>query len=273
MKQSVHPISECLRLSPKNPYILANSIELFARNSFVVLAHQPVVPHLMTVLKIVHFSDILCVWAYIGQSNLQKLTDEFGPGIKVETRFCSVFPNAQGKIEKMWSDRGGFDGYADHVRQVVEGFPTTELHVDVWTRTRPKSSASPHLFVKALELVKSDDDEGPPERSIALEATRELRSAFFVKGEDVSDWVIQKQISRRLSVDFDEIRSKIETGEAIARLAGDYELAQSMNVRGSPTYILNDGRQILFGNVSYAILKANVSELLSEQQDLNATPC
>lgn len=114
----------------------------------------------MAALKIVHLSDILCVWAYIGQSNLQRLTDEFGPSIDVETRFCSVFPNSQGKIEKMWAYRGGFDGYADHVRQVIESFPTTELHTEVWTRTRTQSSASPHLFVKALELVKCDDDEG-----------------------------------------------------------------------------------------------------------------
>ncbi len=227
----------------------------------------------MTALKIVHFSDILCVWAYIGQSNLEELTDAFGARIEIETRFCSVFPNSRGKIEKMWSDRGGFDGYADHVRQVVEGFPAAQLHSDVWTRARPQSSASPHLFVKALELVASDAGDGAEQRSIAMEATRALRSAFFVEGEDVSDWEIQKRISKRLGVAFDAVRSRIETGEAIAQLAGDYELAQSMNVRGSPTYILNDGRQILFGNVSYAILKANVSELLSEQQDLNATPC
>ncbi len=227
----------------------------------------------MTALKIVHFSDILCVWAYIGQSNLQKLADEFGTRIDVETRFCSVFPNPQDKIEKMWADRGGFDGYAEHVRHVVEGFPATEVHADVWTRIRPTSSASPHLFVKALELVQGNDDQGASQHQTASKAARELRSAFFLEGEDVSNWAVQNRLSERLGVEFDEIRSKIETGEAIARLATDYELAQSMNVRGSPTFILNDGRQILFGNVSYAILKANVSELLSEQQDLNATPC
>lgn len=173
----------------------------------------------------------------------------------------------------MWADRSGFDGYADHVRQVVAGFPDAKLHADVWTKTRPKSSASPQLFIKALELVKGCSFPKVTRRSYTAEAVRELRSAFFENGEDVSDWAVQCQVSARIGVDFDKIRAKIETGEAIARLAADYELSQSMSIRGSPTYILNDGRQILFGNVSYAILKSNVSELLTEQESLKATPC
>lgn len=228
---------------------------------------------LMTALKIVHFSDILCVWAYVGQANLEKLAGDFGQAIYVETRFCSVFPNSQEKIEKMWAERGGFDGYADHVRGVVEGFPAMGLHTDAWTKTRPKSSASPHLFVKALELTQRDSEGGLVQLNLVREASRELRSVFFEQGKDVSDWSVQRRISERLGVNYDEVRSKIETGEAIAGLSTDYELAISMNVRGSPTFILNDGRQILFGNVSYAILKANVAELLTEQQDLSATPC
>ncbi len=227
----------------------------------------------MTSLQIVHFSDILCVWAYVGQSNLERLEEDFGSTVNVETRFCSVFPNSHGKIEKMWSSRSGFDGYADHVRQVADGFPDVELHVDAWTKTRPKSSASPHLFVKALELIQSATDKSAERVSLTSRAVRELRTAFFAKGKDVSNWSAQKEICARLDVEFEHVQAKIETGEAIARLAADYELAQSMNVRGSPTYILNDGRQILFGNVSYAILKANISELLTEQTELNATPC
>ncbi len=227
----------------------------------------------MTTLQIVHFSDILCVWAYVGQSNLEKLEEEFGSSVSVEPHFCSVFPNSHGKIEKMWLDRGGFDGYADHVRQVIDGFPDVELHADAWTRTRPVSSASPHLFVKALELVQGENTENAQCHNLSSRAVRELRTAFFAEGKDVSNWSAQREICARLHVEFEDVLAKIETGEAITLLAADYELAQSMNVRGSPTYILNDGRQVLFGNVSYAILKANVSELLTEQTDLVGSPC
>ncbi len=227
----------------------------------------------MSSLKIVHFSDILCVWAYLGQSSLQKLSDTFGNRIDVETRFCSVFPDAHKKIGRLWKDRGGFGGYSDHVRAVVDGFEGVALHADVWTRTRPKSSASPHLFVKALELTSVGTASTGFQDSLTFKAVRELRSAFFTEGKDVSDWAVQRRISEKLGADFDEVRGKIETGEAIASLAADYELSQNSNVRGSPTYYLNEGRQILFGNISYGILEANVEGLLAEHQDLNASPC
>jgi len=74
-------------------------------------------------------------------------------------------------------------------------------------------------------------------------------------------------------VEFDDVLKKIETGEAIAKLAADYELAQSLRVHGSPTYILSEGRQILFGNISYNILEANVAELLAEKRHKTGSDC
>ena len=65
-------------------------------------------------------------------------------------------------------------------------------------------------------------------------------------------------------MDFDEVLKGIESGQAIARLAADYDLGQSQNVQGSPTYILNEGRQRLFGNIGYSILAANVKELIAD---------
>ena len=225
----------------------------------------------MPALKIVHFSDILCVWAYVGQTSLDRLFARFGDRLAVETRFCSVFPDAHGKIEAMWRDRGGFAGYAAHVREVVVGFPDAAIHDDAWSVTRPTSSASPHLFVKALEMLGRAAEDAPFQDRLSVRAAKELRSAFFAEGRDISDWAEQRRIAGRLGVDFDEIRAKIESGEGIARLAADYELGRSQLVRGSPTYILNEGRQILFGNISYGILEANVAELLSEPRDLSAS--
>ena len=60
----------------------------------------------MPPVKITHFSDILCVWAYVGQANLERLAEEFGEEIELEMRFCSVFPDASGKITAAWGDRG-----------------------------------------------------------------------------------------------------------------------------------------------------------------------
>lgn len=227
----------------------------------------------MNALRIVHFSDLLCIWAYIGQDSLYRLTEQFADSIDIDVHVCSVFPDSHTKIERSWRDRGGFEGYAAHVRTVadrVDGYP---LHRDVWSGVRPKSSASPHLFLKAVELLGAEPAGTGFADRLSNRAARELRHAFFANGRDISDWAVQSEVADSIGVEFDRVRRKIETGEAIAHLTADYEMAQTLNVQGSPTYILNEGRQILFGNISYGILEANVSELLSEMSTETGSVC
>jgi predicted DsbA family dithiol-disulfide isomerase len=212
----------------------------------------------MPSVKIVHFSDALCVWAYIGQANLIRAVQEFGDRVEIDVHFCSVFPDTQTKISTSWRDRGGF-------------------HDDVWAKVQPRSSASPHLFIKAIELLENNPvskagNVGFADR-LSVKAAAEVRHSFFVDAQDVSNWDMQRQIAEKIGLDFGAVLKKIETGEAIARLAADYELSISQAVQGSPTYILNEGRQRLFGNISYRILAANIHELLTTEPDGDASHC
>ncbi|WP_299349412.1 DsbA family protein [uncultured Shimia sp.] len=229
----------------------------------------------MTKPKIIHFSDILCVWAYVAQSNLSRLAQDFGDQIDVEVRYCSVFPDSHGKIDRVWADRGGFTGYAAHVRDVVTGFPDVSLNDDTWVATRPRSSASPHQFIKVAELIEAEQvaSGNPLDERLSVRAAKELRRAFFVEAQDISHWDVQREVANRLDMNFDDVLRRYESGEAIARLVGDYELAQIMKIEGSPTYVLNEGRQRLYGNVSYGIVAANVREILSSQLDESASAC
>ncbi|MEP2027189.1 MAG: DsbA family protein [Paracoccaceae bacterium] len=224
-------------------------------------------------LKLIHFSDILCVWAYVGQAPLYRLAEKFGDRIDIEVHYCSVFPDARAKLSRLWKNKGGFEGYANHVKEVAREFDGVTVHEDVWSKTRPLSSASPHLFLKAIDLLAKDGGASTYESRLSVKAAKTLRSAFFQDAEDISDWAVQRVISEQIGVDFSDICKKVETGEAMAELATDYELAQKTGVKGSPTYILNDGRQTLFGNISYDILEVNVAELLKQQNKMNASPC
>jgi len=215
----------------------------------------------MAKVKIVHFSDVLCIWALVGQANLVKLAQEFGPQIEVDVHYCSVFPDTQTKITKAWAARGGFAGYADHVASVAARFDGITLHPDAWRKAQPLSSASPHLFLKAVQLLEPGGTSVADR--LATRAAAALRTAFFTHAEDIANWHVQRGIAEAMGLDFAAILHRIETGEAIAALAADYELAQSMGVQGSPTYILNEGRQKLFGDIGYRILAANVTELLA----------
>ena len=46
-----------------------------------------------------------------------------------------------------------------------------------------------------------------------------------------------------------------------------------MGIQGSPSFVLNEGRQKLFGNVGFRILDANIQELLRAPQTEQASWC
>lgn len=231
----------------------------------------------MGTVKIIHFSDVLCVWAYVGQTNLIQLVQAFGDQVQIEIHFCSVFPDAQTKIGNQWRERGSFAGYADHVKSIAAKFNNVGVHDDVWRKVRPRSSASPHLFIKAIELLEPSSAMTARGTAFAdrlsIKAASQLRTAFFADAQDISNWNVQRKIAERIGLSFEAVLEKIETGEAIATLAADYELAQTMGIQGSPTYILDDGRQKFFGNIGYGILAANIDGLLANERQESASLC
>ena len=106
--------------------------------------------------EVTYFSDVLCVWAYVGQARLDAVRQTF-PDLTIRHRFVSVFGNVPGKVGGAWKDRGGFLGYARHVRSVADRFP----HVTIGQgrhgqAVQPASSARPHLFLSALRQWEAE---------------------------------------------------------------------------------------------------------------------
>ncbi len=73
----------------------------------------------MAPVRISYYSDVLCIWAYAAQRRLEQLVQKFGDEISIDAHFCSVFPDAWGKIEDKWKARGGFEGFNRHTNEVV----------------------------------------------------------------------------------------------------------------------------------------------------------
>ena len=229
-------------------------------------------------VKIEYYSDILCIWAYVAQRRVEQLIRTFGDRVEVSAYFCSVFPDAREKIRKQWEHRGGFEGYSAHVRNVAKKFPHIEVHGDVWNKTIPRTSAAAHLFVKAVEIVEASRGEAGSEPTPYLEklstlAAWELRKAFFVSANDISDWDTHRDIADTLSIDYGQIERAIRSSEALALLEADYNLGLANDVKGSPTFLMNEGRQTLFGNVGYKLIEANVHEALEGKNEGEASWC
>ena len=232
----------------------------------------------MSKVQIAYYSDVLCIWAYAAERRLHELVEVFGDQISIDTHYCSVFPDAWTKILDKWGARGGFEAFNGHLNDVAQQFPHLEVHERLWLETRPRTSAAAHLFLKAVETIERDDqgdrlhDIAYPDRLINRAAWA-MRHAFFASAKDISDWHVHREIAGDLGLDYEAIQEKILSSEAIAQLAADYTLSQTHKVEGSPSFIMNNGRQKLFGNIGYRLLEANVQELLRNPSDSEASWC
>ena len=208
-------------------------------------------------IKIDYYTDILCVWAWIAQRRVDELNKKLGNSIQLQHHYMDIFGNTAEKIQTQWGDRGSYQGFCEHVLHSAAPFKETPVNPLVWSKVRPSSSANPHLILKAVALAYNQ------ETSINMALV--LRRAFFVDAKDISHFSVLYDFLAQQQLDSQLIEQCIYQGTAIAALMKDYKQAKEQNIKGSPSYILDGGRQVLYGNVGYRIISTNIEELLSQE--------
>jgi predicted DsbA family dithiol-disulfide isomerase len=221
-------------------------------------------------VPIVYFSDVLCIWAYIAQLRVDEINRAFGEQVRFEKKFCSVFGATARKIPTTWKDKGGYEGFNAHLRHAAAQFPEISIDPDIWLDVRPASSTGAHLYLKAVQL---DETAGGCPSGTAQKAVWALRRAFFEDARDIARRDVQREIAAAAGADVIRAEALIDDGSAFAALAGDYQDAEAAGIVGSPTFVLNDGRQKLYGNVAYRVIEANVQELLRSPSADQASWC
>lgn len=215
----------------------------------------------MEPIRILYFSDALCIWAYIAHIRLDELKTTFQDKIVIEHHFVPVFGAAREKLENRWRDRGGLQGYSNHIQEVAKKFDHITVHPEIWTKVTPPSSTSCHLFLHAIRQLESKGLVEPSQH-VFEKTTWAFREAFFTQMVDVSSRKVQFEIAEELGLPVTAIQEQIDSGEAYAQLSKDFELVKEHTVTISPTLIFNEGRQRLNGNVGYRVIEANIRELL-----------
>jgi predicted DsbA family dithiol-disulfide isomerase len=213
----------------------------------------------MKKIHITHYSDILCIWAYVSQIRINELIDNFGNNIDLEFLFFSVFGNAVEKIETQWKSKGGRCAYNQHIHEVANQFGHLTVHPDVWLKDAPVSSLPCHLYLCAAQLAESYDKL---ECGAFTELAWQMRKSFFSEGKDISNVAIIREIIEEKGLPLSELESSITNGKAYAVLSKHMQRSLDSLVRASPTLTFNEERQRLTGNVGYRIIEANVRELL-----------
>lgn len=220
-----------------------------------------------------YFSDVLCIWAYGGQVKVDELIDHFGEQIEWRYRFIPIFGCARENIEKNWSEKGGFEGFNQHLQTVAKQWDHVNCHQQLWMQCKPASSITSHVVLKAAVLMQDNgllDTQRLDrfERRTRFEQLMWLvRQAFFELNHDISRMDKLKPLVTQADIDWQQLNEFIENGEAFAALYSDDELKREHCVKGSPSFVLNDGRQVLYGNVGYRIVEANIDELLNREQE------
>lgn len=221
-----------------------------------------------TPIQVTYYSDVLCVWAYIAERRLTEMRKRFGDKIGIDYRCISIFGDTEGKFAIGWKDRGGFEAYAAHVQDVISEFDHVKVHKDTWSKVRPASSSGIHLLIKAAQLALGAKGNKDVER-----LTWALRQAFFVEARDVANFDVQMDIIKSLELPGDNIRQHLKDGTAFAALSIDNDAQSAHKIEGSPTYVLNNERQKLYGNVGFKIIEANILELLKKPSSDHASWC
>ena len=58
-------------------------------------------------------------------------------------------------LVKVGKTGGGFKAFGQHVKEVCSQFDHVDVHNDIWTTPIAKTSASSHLFLKAVQLLET----------------------------------------------------------------------------------------------------------------------
>ncbi len=230
----------------------------------------------MSVVQISYFSDVLCIWAYAAQARIDAVKEKFGNTVRLDYRFCSVFGDTARKITLAWKDKGEYAGFNSHLRTVAQRFPHIEVHPEIWLKTRPLTSASAHLFMMAVQHWQQEREieaESGSATSIFDQVMWAFRCGFFRDCRDIARWDVQCELAEALGVDIHAIEKSIRQGTAFARLATDYQDADKMRIEGSPSLVLNEGRQKLYGDVGFRIIEVNIQELLRAPAGDQASWC
>lgn len=218
----------------------------------------------MQKISLTYYSDVLCIWAHIAQIRIDEVAKKYPREVQIRHRFCSIFGDTLYKISQGWKDRGGYAGFSEHLQQAVKPYPHVSVNPDVWKTCRPASSTPAHLVLKAAQSV----DDAKCETLL-----KNIRLAFFEECRDVARWTVLQEIVESAGLPFDAVQSAIHSGTAFAELEADHREQQELKIQGSPTFILDNGRQKLYGNVGYGVIEANIRELLRAPDSGSASWC
>lgn len=206
-----------------------------------------------------YWSDPLCIWALVAQTKLDRVLVELGTHLLVDYRIVPVFGSVLWRFtEGPWA-KEGLDGRVTATRRIAERGGRVDVTGECWRRAAPASSWAPAAAIKAVFAmeVRAEIAAGSGARY-----QRALRERFFVNEENIAHRDVQLSVAETDGVPRAPIERQLDDGSALAAVWEDHNEKERLRIQGSPTYVFDGGRAMLYGNFDYGMLRSTVEELV-----------
>lgn len=208
-------------------------------------------------LRFSYWSDPLCIWALIAQQKLDRVLQELGGHVKVDYRIVPVFGSVPWRFaEGPWA-KEGVDGRVAATRRIAEQGGRSDVSGECWRRAMPPTSWAPAAAIKAVFALEEGrgDEAGPVYQ-------RALRERFFVGEQNIALRKVQLEVAEELGLPREAIEARLDDGSALSLVCEDHAEKERLRIQGSPTYVFDGGRAMLYGNFDYGILRSTLEELV-----------
>jgi len=121
--------------------------------------------------------------------------------------------------------------------------------------------------LQKAQLISNEPHDAFNGRNLFEEYLWRSRIHFFEQAKNIADQDILFEILEQLDIPRTIIEKYLKKGDAMAALFNDIDIKERHHIEGSPSYLLNEGRQKLYGNVSYNIIAANVQEIIEKPEN------
>jgi predicted DsbA family dithiol-disulfide isomerase len=208
-------------------------------------------------LQFSYWSDPLCVWALVAEQKLDRVLAELGDHVRVDYRIVPVFGSVPWRFAAGPWARDGVDGRIAATRRIAEQGGRTDVSGECWRRAMPASSWAPAAAIKAVFALEDGRgvESGPAYQ-------RALRERFFVSETNIALRAVQLEVAESLGLPRAPIEARLDDGSALAAVCEDHAEKERLRIQGSPTYVLDGGRAMLYGNFDYGILRSTVEALV-----------
>lgn len=206
-----------------------------------------------------YWSDPLCVWALVAQTKLDRILAEVGDRLTIDYRIVPVFGSLAWRFEHGPWAKEGIEGRVTATRRIAEQGGRSDVSGECWRTATPSSSWAPAAAIKAVFALAR---EGSVARDSGPTYQRTLRERFFVRDANIALRHVQLEVAEELGLQRGPIEARLDDGSALAAVCEDQAEKERLHIQGSPTYVFDGGRAMLYGNFDFGILHGTIEELL-----------